>query len=147
MGDRTWLEVIVHPDDIEHDGWQEWLRHMGETSGERFEDLPNAWDCEEINYGGYSDLENLAATGVRFVGCHGQGYDYSAQVFFADGQDKTVHYSPPDTWDTYRMVVKCANSECLDIDVKDLDQQFNLIQRYQALNEEIWAKTREQEND
>lgn len=140
MGDRTWLEVVVHPDDIEHDGWQEWLRRMGESEEERFDEaeMPNAWDAYEVNYGGYSDLGKLAESGCRFVGSHGTGADYSAQVFFADGQDKTVHYSPPDTWDTYRMVVKCADAECLDVDIKDLDQQFDLIQRYQALNREIW---------
>lgn len=136
MGDRCWLEVDVHPDDVDHEGMKEWAERMGESEGDDF--VPNRFFYEQVNYGGYSDLENLAATGVRFMGSHGTGGDYSAQVFFADGQDKTVHYSPPDTWDTFRMVVKCANHECLDIDVKDLDQQFNLIQRYHALAEEVY---------
>lgn len=139
MGDRTWLEVVVHPDDIEHPGWKHWLEEMGPTQGFHYdpEDVPNAWDCEEINYAGYSDLEELAASGCRFMGSHGSGYEYSASVFFCDGRGE-CHYSPPDTWDTYRMVIKCADHECLDLDVKDLDTQFDLIQRYHALVKEVW---------
>jgi len=141
MGDRTWLEVVVHPHDITKEGWKEWLRQMGESEGERFdpEEDPNTWDAMEVNYGGYRDLENLAASGVRFMGSHGTGADYDASVFFHDAKDGTVEYTPPDTWDTYRVVVKCSDRECLDIDVKDLDEQLDLIQRYHALLKEMWS--------
>lgn len=135
MGDRTWIEVDIHPDDLKHPAFLAWQEDWG---GPDMEDDERRYFYDEVNFAGYRDLEKLANAGVRFVGCHGSGAEYSAQVYFADGQDNEVHYAPVDTWDTYRMVVKCANAECLDVDVNDLDRQFNLIQRYHALIKEVW---------
>jgi hypothetical protein len=137
MGDRTWIEVDIHKDALTHPAFAEWREMYGEPEEMEWYE-PHRFLYYEVNYAGYKDLEKLAKAGVRFVGCHGSGAEYSAQVYFADGQDGEVHYAPVDTWDTYRMVVKCANAECLDVDASDLDRQFNLIQRYHALIKEVW---------
>ena len=81
MGDRTYLRMQIHPKDLETDAWAKWL----DAKGEGDEDGPNVWADSEADYGMTRDRDWLANEGVRFVGHHDAGGDYSACLFYSDG--------------------------------------------------------------
>jgi len=86
MGDRTWLELNIKPEDSEHV-----LGVLPDPTEIKHDEDNIMLYYEEENYGGYSELEQLAREGVIFSGSHGDGGDYSSASFYV--RDKEVIYT------------------------------------------------------
>lgn len=107
MGDRTFVNINFHPEDLNHPALKSFLDNWGEGA---YSDDPTHHFYEEVNYAGYTDLEALAEAGVRFVGFHGAGGEYGAFDFFHDGLDPgIVHYNPDQLWSVNNIVVDVSS--------------------------------------
>lgn len=91
MGDRCYVSFRVHKEDIEHEEWKKWVEEQG-TGTDSLED--GEWAEAECNYALSDERADLARKGVRFVGAHSSGGDYSAYIFLSDG--KKLHEWPVD---------------------------------------------------
>lgn len=94
MGDRTYVNIRIHKDDIDEavqilaeDGWL----HSGGAAGREALVAANVrgeLEVEEVNYGGDDTMDSLAAAGVRFVASHSGGDAYQPEFIYHinDGQ-------------------------------------------------------------
>ena len=98
MGDRCNMNITVCRDDVGALGTNgfgaepcggDWYNEI-EDGGDGLVDLV----LEEVNYGGYRELEEAAAAGILFYGAHGCGGDYGPSEFVSDG--KRVLYAGTD---------------------------------------------------
>lgn len=55
MGDRTYLSMHVHPDDLNKVAWKDFVETWGESE-EAYGDPHNYWFASEMNYAGYEAL-------------------------------------------------------------------------------------------
>lgn len=147
MGDRTNVYLAAHPDDLDQPGWQEWLHNMGPTEYE--DEIPGIWSGYEVNYAGWEDLEDLAASGVRFVGHHGPGGEYNAQEFFHD-TGGTVLYEADSVWSRDNIVVTTVDDPThvygRNVTSGAIDEALQCLYRYRTLNEEITTRIKELTN-
>lgn len=96
MGDRCSLQITVrHVPREKLDDFiscfEDHFCMVGEFDGES--GRGREYYLDEINYGGYEPLGELASMGVIFEGNHGAGGEYEAANFVSDGS--TVCYSSP----------------------------------------------------
>lgn len=142
MADRTWVAITIHPDDLEHKSWLEYIKDNGEGDGGGD---PNYWYDYECYYANWTELGHLAQEGVRFAGDHGAGDEYSPHVFFHDG-DGLMNESPTGTWDNNRICVRVTNGEPYGIHGGDVDEQLALYSRYHKFWNELNKATKEKFN-
>jgi hypothetical protein len=123
MGDRTYVNMHVHKDDLNHPAWLEFIEHNGEPVDSY---KPGQWLITEANYGLYEDRAHLAEKGVRFYGDHGSGCEYNQAMFYgADG-----------TWDDREgdgtgIVVSIGAG--LRIDLADVERANKFLAEYEKV--------------
>lgn len=139
MGDRTYVSLTVHPEDLKHPGWKNYVNVCGESMEQ---DEPNYWYDYECNYANWTNLEILAQSGVRFAGEHGPGGEYPATDFFADGKDNELHSEVSEVWNYGAITVKLKDSA---VDPEHLKKQIDLYNRHNSLWKEIRASEPKQE--
>ena len=78
MGDRCWLQVEVLDADAEK---------FAKIFGGETEDYlgPEPTTIDEVNYAGWTELQQAGAAGLTFLGEHGSGGDYGPEIFCATG--------------------------------------------------------------
>jgi hypothetical protein len=133
MGDRCWLQVSCRKSDL-----KKITEQFGGVSyglPEDPEDHPfseiiddeKTWmtgQIDEINYGGLTDLEELAEAGIPFTGSSGTGGGYGPAVMACDG--KTFFHMGA-SWDGYPFVEIGPNGELIPKGVMQRIREYYLI--------------------
>jgi hypothetical protein len=139
MGDRCWLQVTIHPDDIDKisDGNLLEPDEINQSCN-----LPKGvldYTFYEANYGHNDDLHAAAAAGVRFRALQGSGDEYPAMVIV--GWDNAVYEAVTDNDYCYTVSVDVSGNVCeaqlqnvrsfIGIEKRFMDciRDFSLIQR------------------
>ena len=136
MGDRCSVNIRVHKDDIEKDGWKTFLEEEGPPESE---DGPGWWAASECNYALFEERSDLAASGVRFYGFHSEGGEYPACLFASDGErcdDRAV---------THELIGVAYDGDPLQILAHDVDGANDFLRRYHAAMravDESWGERR-----
>ena len=87
MGDRTWLQLDVPKGNVAavHDLFGYEAEEIDESP---YSKNAKRLEYSEINYGGYSELENLVALGISFLAYSGDGGSYDSSISAFDGFDR-----------------------------------------------------------
>ena len=139
MGDRTYVRLYIHPEDLGHPACQKFLGQVDPSDDESLPAHERYW--EEANYAFYSDLEELAGARVRFHGHHGRGDEYDAQTFFSDGTG-VCEYAPDCAWDENCVNVHLRLSAGeIHVDYDDLLKQIGRFVRWCSIKGAIYSAT------
>jgi len=128
MGDRTWLQFSCRKSDLKKVTEQfSGPHHTEEHPFSEIIDDEKTWltgQIDEINYGGYTDLEELAEAGIPFVASSGAGGDYGPAVIACDGK-RMFHLGA--SWDGYPYVEINKNGDLMPEGVMQRIREYYII--------------------
>lgn len=93
MGDRCYLEIRLHDKDVKRfceivkeGDPEDWACNIDHADGNS-----KTYCVDEVNYGWYDELTDVAAAGIIFSGYHGHGGNYGAYNFVSTGSSGVLY--------------------------------------------------------
>jgi len=139
MGDRCWLQVTFHPDDIDKIPEHSDLLHDGEDE-DRTPSGGIVYTFYEANYGLNDALCAAANAGVRFKALQGHGDEYTAGIVI--GWDNEVYELNTDNDFGYIVPVN-SNGEVLSRYLERVREFITIEKKFEDCLNEIASVQRE----